>query len=319
MTNESLDAPVNYEGIVLTTIDVVASPIEGNAMRVTFSDTTRGRENDDDAVFLHNIREVNRGEIKGKIMIDFEANKLTPEEARAMINESTKKALFMIHGFATRAGYHLADSLNAIKSNNFVKTLLVPIIWPSQDFSGLEEYRDDQELSKAAGKALQSMIKPMEGLRASIVSHSMGNRALRYMADKRFKFDNIFMVAADVDRNIFDKKYITKGGEDHQHGLKIKSMLRGELGKIHVIYNTGDIKLMQSTCMNVGKRLGGTGVNFKGGWFSDSVHEELKNSIVNVNSREKVNGSHEKMLYEDKTDHNYHYYDNTIKYYDDKA
>ena len=317
MTNESLDAPVNYEGIVLTSIDVVDSPIEGNDMRVTFSDTTKGRENDDDAIFLHNIREVGRSVIKKQIMIDFAADRLTPEEAHAMI---TKKVLFVVHGFATRAGYHLADSLNALKSNKFVKTLLVPIIWPSNDFADYFTYRDDRELSKTAGKALQSMIKPMEGLRASIVSHSMGNRVLRYMADKRFKFDNIFMVAADVNRNIFHKKYITKGsGEYRQHGLKIKSMLRDETGKIHVIYNSGDIRLTQSSIMNFGKRLGATGVDFKGGWFSDSVHEELKDFIVNVNSRKHVDESHEKMLYENKRDHNYHYYDNTIKYYEDNA
>ncbi|GFH55499.1 hypothetical protein CTEN210_11975 [Chaetoceros tenuissimus] len=51
---------VNDGGVILTTIDVTDAPEEGRPNKVTFSDTTKGRNDDDDAVSLHNIREVAR-------------------------------------------------------------------------------------------------------------------------------------------------------------------------------------------------------------------------------------------------------------------
>ena len=48
MTEESMDAKVLYDGVVLTTIDVIPDP--NNSKRVTFNDNTVGALEDKDAV-----------------------------------------------------------------------------------------------------------------------------------------------------------------------------------------------------------------------------------------------------------------------------
>jgi len=321
ITEKDMLDPVNYDGIVLTSIDVVKSPTAESPNRVTFSDLTVGSVEDDDALFIHNIREIKRGEGVGwDTTIDFEADELTLEEACAVIG-SEKKALFVIHGFSSQASFHLADCRHA--GHKFKKTNLIPVIWPSEGKCGLFDYRNDKKLSKGAGKALQSMKGPIQKLgSASIVCHSMGNRVFRNFSDPDINFDNIFMVAADVDGDLFHEGYINGGmfgqnAEWRKHGSNIKGMLSNkDTGKIHVIYNPDDSRMFQSKFMNLGVRLGGAGVNLKPAWFGKTVHEDIKDSIVNVNAQEA------NMLYPEdpgKTDHNYHFHDNTIKYYEEHA
>jgi len=320
MTGESLKAKINYPGVVLTSIDVIPSPTSENPDRVTFSDLTEGTTDDDDSLFIYDIKETRRGKETGwNTKVEFEATKLTPEKALEIVEERHKKALFVIHGFNTQASFHLADCLNA--KEKFTKVHLIPVIWPSEGQGGYCDYRSDRAFSRSAGKALQSIKGPIKKMgknfRASIVSHSMGNRVFRNFSDPEMNFDNIFMVAADVERDIFHEGYINGGNEEwRKHGLAIKSMLTTDKGKIHVIYNPSDSRMFQSMIMSLGKRLGGAGVNFKPAWFGKTVHPELKDHIVNVNALEKD------FMYPEapgKTDHNYHFHDNVCKYYDEHA
>ena len=212
MTEESMDAKVLYDGVVLTTIDVIPDP--NNSKRVTFNDNTVGALEDKDAVFLCNICEISR-EGKGyAVEVEFEADLLTTEEAIAKLKLETsdkqKKALFVVHGFNTNASFHLADCLCA--KDRFTKTHLIPVIWPSEGKGGLSYY-DDRDFSKSAGQALQSMKEPLKDLRnnginSSVVCHSMGNCVFRNFSDPDINFDNIFMVAADVPCTLFSEKYI---------------------------------------------------------------------------------------------------------------
>lgn len=327
MTEDSMNAEVVYDGIILTSIDVKASPTDENPKRVTFSDKTNGSTDDDDAVFLCDIKEIDReGEGYGTL-VDFEATVLTPSEAIAMIEEQKdesgqpKKALFCIHGFNTSASFHLADCLFA--KPKFTKVQLIPVIWPSEGKGSFSKYREDRSYSAAAGKALQSMKGPLNSLNCgtSIVCHSMGNRVFRSFSDSEIDFDNIFMVAADVDNDIFHQGYIDGGDEEwRKHGLNIKGMLKDPTaGKIHVIYNAADVKLIQSSVMNLGTRLGAGGVNFQKRFMKDVVHKDLASCIVNVNASIDEGEVHNKMLYGKRNDHNYHFHNNTIKYYDDNA
>lgn len=327
VTEESMKTKVVYDGVVLTSIDVNSSPTDENPQRVTFSDKTVGSTTDTDAVFLCNIQEIAReGEGYGTL-IDFEATVLTPSEAIAMIEEEIeegmrKKALFCIHGFNTSASFHLVDCLFAMPK--FVKTCLIPVIWPSEGRGSYFKYREDRTYSSAAGKALQSMKDPLNKLNgASIICHSMGNRVFRSLCDPDLNFDNIFMVAADVENDLFHQKYIDKGTDEksafRKHGLNIKGMLKDPTkGKIHVIYNESDSRMIQSTIMNIGPRLGGTGVYMEKKFMMDVVHEDLKTCIVNVNASEDGD-NHKRMLYDSRSDHNYHFHVNTIKYYEENA
>jgi len=315
-TTEYMSAKVNYDKVVLTTIDVVSAPTEENPKRVTFSDLSQSKKNDDDAIFIHNIREVSRGPGVGwDTKVDFEADSLTYSEALEIVdnNSAGKKVLFVIHGFGTEGSFHLVDCKNVTTHYDFTKIYIIPVIWPSLGSSGIFDYFDDRKYSREAGRALKSIKKPIEGFTASIAMHSMGNRVFRYMADSDFNFDNIFLVAADVDRDIFDENYISGRGEEHQHGLSIKSCLKDETGKIHVIYNKKDSKLFQSKFFNFKRRLGATPLDVE-----KSVHKDLKDVLVNIDaSNDGI--SHKKMLYENAKEHNYHFFTETAKYYDENA
>ena len=103
MTEKSMDEKVVYDGLVLTSIDVVPDP--DNPKRVTFNDNTIGCVDDKDAVFLCNVREISR-EGKGyAVEVEFEADLLTVEEVVARLklkaSDQNKKALFVMHGFNT--------------------------------------------------------------------------------------------------------------------------------------------------------------------------------------------------------------------------
>lgn len=323
ITKAMMDNTVNYEGVVLTSIDVVASPTDENPKRVTFSDSTGAALDDKDSVFLCNIKEISRGKGKGwDVSVDFEATVLTPLEAHAMLsskieaNEEKEKVLFVIHGFNTNASFHLADC--SLAKPKFVKTHIIPIIWPSEGKGSYFKYREDRSFSKVAGNALKSMKGPLQkfrdmGLRSSIVAHSMGNRVLRNFSDPEIKFDNIFMVAADVEVDIFYQKYI----ESNEDGLNIKKMLTDETtGKIHVLYNSKDGRMFQSMIMNLGKRLGGAPLYFgEKKFMQDTIHDDLKNNIVDID----VASSENRMLYDGNSEHNYHFFDKVVQYYDEHA
>ena len=285
----------HYDGLILTSIDVKKAPIEGHPNRVTFSEATPGKKDDTTAVLLHKIKCLKDG---GKGKKEFEAEELTPRNAQQLINnESTdekerkssffrpknRKALFCVHGFNVQP----SDQMQNLKTTEqqFKKFALIPVIWPSK--GGALNYWTDRVSSAAAGRAFQSLSDSAKHFKnKSLLCHSLGNRVLRNFAMKRFKFDNIFMVAADVERQLFHDNYIngSSGPEDEREdGLDIFSMLSKEggkiKGKIHVLHNRFDYALTGSAITKFGltNRLGFYGVNFGDKWFAGGkVHPKFR-------------------------------------------
>ena len=75
----------------------------------------------------------------------------------------------------------------------------------------------------------------------------MGNRVLKYFANEANSlFDNIFMVASDVNSDLFNKKYIDGGNQEwRKDGVRMTDMLtKGKGGKIHVVHNKNDPSLL---------------------------------------------------------------------------
>ncbi len=84
----------------------------------------------------------------------------------------------------------------------------------------------------------------------SVMCHSMGNFVLKKFAPDdpakvRFKFHNIYMVAADVRSTTFDKDEVTGDGAD------ILSIC-GK--KVHVLWNWWDLALLGRRALNSGRR-----------------------------------------------------------------
>lgn len=190
---------ITYNGLVLTSIDVKPSPNkEGYVM---FSGGKKGRADDDTATFLTDVKEIDEKDEAGERM--FEAKKLTVKEAKAIINETSGedgkcKPLFCVHGYNTSPRDHLKtfnDSVNG-KFKKDKKFKPVPVIWPTQET--LDDYKGDRDHSATgAGRAFKTLKRGVDSFPSkSLLCHSMGNYVLRHAADAKFRFDNIFMVAA---------------------------------------------------------------------------------------------------------------------------
>lgn len=240
-----------YKGLALTSIDVVetgrTSEGEEKNPLVQFDGTIAGKADDKDSTFIKNIKEV-KNKDGNKVL---EAEKLTVKQAKKIINEGCEdrhgKPLFCLHGFNVQPSGHLKTVKNAQDLFNKGKFMLVPVMWPSE--GGVKNYGNDRETTPGAGNGLKSLKDKIDCFPSkSLLAHSMGNRVLRYAADAKFKFDNIFMVAADVQHDIFNEDYINSGNKSDPNrrelqGLTICKMLnRG--GKVYALVNGADFALV---------------------------------------------------------------------------
>mmetsp|Transcript_19485 Transcript_19485/g.24535 ORF Transcript_19485/g.24535 Transcript_19485/m.24535 type:complete len:318 (-) Transcript_19485:173-1126(-) len=285
-----------YESIVLTSIDVEDSPTPDSPNRVVFSASTPGSRDDTTATFIHKVKDVANddgsppsGLLEAVKLLPGEVQKVIDGESSDEIERSTskkdedvhRKILFSVHGFAGDPRGYLLQ----IKwvEERFQKFKLIPVLWPSAGM--MVGYFRDRALSKAAGKAFQSIAAPTEGFSKSILCHSMGNRVLRNFANSEHKFENIFMVAPDVDGKMFNQSYIEGGKQEwRKDGMRIKDMLApNKGGKIHILYNKNDSDLLLSTIINMKSRLGREGVSVDGCCCSgDKLHDDVESSINTV-------------------------------------
>ena len=186
MAPETMKMKVNYEGVILTNIDVIDAPEEGRPNKVTFSDTSKGRNDEGNAVFLHNIREVARTCKEWKTQVYYEADKLTVENAKALLTGNTsKEALFVIHGFNTLVSFHLLDCKFA--NEKAKKVYIVPICWSSEENKSPFEYFKDKGHNRAPDFALKKAVAgPMKELLhgdddPSILCHSSEYICISYL------------------------------------------------------------------------------------------------------------------------------------------
>jgi esterase/lipase superfamily enzyme len=300
-----LAAKLAYPGIVMTSIDVKYIDENSNPKRVEFSGRIKGNEEDTDAIILKNIVQVR---MEGNSPI-FQADEVSVRELKASI----KKPLLCIHGFNVQPEDHLATCKEA--RGKFKNFDLLPVIWPST--GGLTQYFGDRGASKGAGVAFTKDLEKYAGMfpRKSLLAHSMGNRVLRFSANEKFKFDNIFMVAADVNNKMFDEDYINtkkrNPEEDmrREDGLKLAKMLRHSNSKIYVLHNWQDFALTGSSAVKLGTgRLGASGVP-----DMNKVHPDIKGKIKNINAGRKwLNWSL------DFAAHSYQFIDKAIDFYDEQ-
>ena len=170
-----------------------------------------------------------------------------------------------------------------------VLVVVIPVLWPSlpdsQDLIGFDPnlvqmiYDGDQnEGAVGAAKAFANLSTVLNQFPSkSVMTHSMGNRVLRLaaqnMADagEGFAFDNIFMVAADVDNDIFDA-----GNENRSN---IRSMLAKDddgkpKEKVYIVHSTKDWAFqISSTFKGNKKRLGLDGYTVD----ADNVLNDVQN------------------------------------------
>lgn len=149
------------------------------------------------------------------------------------------------------------------------------------------KYDEEQKITKAAGAALATLseLGADSDVNIALMCHSMGNRFLFSFASQQNinpgkKFDQIFMVAADVWEEVFNKGAIEKTyrhNEWEDAGLKVVRMLK-EGGKVHCIHYKHDLALKGSVAENWRTRLGSYGIQSQN--KRGKVHHECKPFIV---------------------------------------
>ncbi len=246
----------------------------------------------------------------------FEGDELTLEEVKRRMppSENIHPSL-CIHGASIApekiiAQCHDANqryTKSASEEGQNLKLKFIPVIWPAED--SLKRYFVDRHKNSVGGKAFKALEEiAAEFPTKSLMAHSMGNRVLRYFASPAFKFDNIFLVAADVNHRLFNKKYIDKKDYDHcrcKDGLRIHSMLQNDNSKICVLYHKKDCALIFSNAIKffTAPRLGKRGVK------ESDLHPKFKGKdiIKNVDFSDRVSTKF--------SNHNYQFSDEAIDFY----
>ena len=183
----------------------------------------------------------------------------------ALIDRDSYSLLLFVHGFNTRFEDALIRSaqLSTDLSRRDVFDVGVPTLfsWPSAGNVSLEDYQGDRDRSLASAAYLEQFLELLTANadvdRINIVAHSMGNRVLT-QALEDFAADylethgesgiefRIILVAADVDREIFDA---TAGIIDNMRA------------NITIYTSDADKALQVSNIVNQKMRLGDTDTN----------------------------------------------------------
>jgi esterase/lipase superfamily enzyme len=183
------------------------------------------------------------------------SSKKEMETAVEALKPFDKHYLFYIHGFNNTpadvfkscATYHTAHS----------DRIVIPVIWANEgDIMGYPE--DKGKNAKEAAYAFAPLVGISNAFpQRSLVCHSMGNYVLQLTARKLadtegLSFQNVFMVAADVDERLFDKKKNENDDIKRNDGLSILKLVTDEK-KVHVMYSTIDKALKARKWANLGE------------------------------------------------------------------
>lgn len=310
---------ITYDGLVLTSIDVVSKATTEHPNRVTFNGGIEGKAEDTTATFLINVRQVNYSGIPGRR--DFEADTVTVEEAIATINEAASdgdgKPLFCIHGFGVEPGDHLRECGKHAQKFDKGKNYLVPVIWPNS----MAYNKNMNTVVGGVANALALIKEKVDVFPGkSLMAHSLGNYIVSIMANSKLQFDNIFMVAPDVRYDIFHKKVIESGKKGAENGLNIFRSLSEnsdgtKRGKVYVFANRSDRVLQLSSWKHWRTRLGqvGSGQGRTIWGFRSKprlTHPEIRGSVETIIVTSKLKKAAE---------HGYQFDDFAIKLYQEKC
>ena len=214
-----------------------------------------------------------------------------------------EKVLLYMHGFNVPP----KDVFKGCKYyTDKYKREVIPLLWVNE--KSPFTYRRDRVLhSPSAAEAFRDKLEVAKNIKKSLLCHSMGNYVLR-LAARTFTgpkpFEHIFMVAADVDHDIFDASQNNHSNPTENDGLEIMGMAEK---KVHVLHSWKDVAMMVRPRLKRG--LGARG-------FRDTEKHPLHKSIKDGGRLVKHDCSgfsHEKDLLKN---HGYQFNDDAIEYYE---
>jgi hypothetical protein len=340
--------PYKFKSLIVTTYKIKSE--EGKTFddlnygdKVTFEESS---PNGAQAVFVKGIESLDG---KGK---SFRAD-FVPQERAAKytelfkeLNQTNKKTspLFCVHGFNVQPDDVLENMSKAyVRFNVALNYFPIPVVWPCNTEG---DYTTDQDMpSLGAGLHLNALVRGIDDNlfpRKSLLMHSMGNHVIFDGAcgtkdDKNkvinsppeIQFENIFMVAADLPKDIFWKepydydgmlwdgeRYKRIYGQKKQKASNFFGMLqtvgtgadKKPKGKIYVVHQPLDKALLGSATTNNEQRLGSYGYMKDG---ADKIRDEFKGYLENYNIRKDLPWYGDDPLY----GHSYQFEKVAIQYY----
>jgi len=312
----------------------------------------------------------------------YTADVLELNDAKKILQEERDKRngakpLFCVHGFNVPTDNMFeeidkAEKLFSTLGESKDRYFPIPVLWSTEGHPLY--YHDDKELAHKAAVGLKKLFINLKEIGSdvpkSLLCHSMGNRVLCYAADGEFdpgdtddhitynadklaaayagvNFENIFMVAADIDYDIFNKdpkemkdrplikRLIQKKrnpllgkGEMAKNIYKMLKNKKGgdeKVGKIHVLHNKHDRALKASYLANMmTTRLGKHGYMKKlrfFGIFQDKQepNEKYHVAIENKNCQYEKDKDSPNLKEIDSFQHSYHFKKWAIAYYNNKC
>jgi len=181
------------------------------------------------------------------------------------------RSLLCLHGFDMQPIFKWLETCATCTGQLSV----VPVIWPRADRKLLRNALDRKAVTPEAANAFDPLLTAVENVRKSILCHSTGNFVLKAMATQGHArtFDDIFMVAADVERDLFDASNNRSHSMNENHGLNIANMVRN---KVHVLHSKRDMTMIFRRLLKGGKKaLGEDGVD------RDKLEPALSNKVAN--------------------------------------
>ncbi len=218
-------APVNYDGLIVTTIrlyrennpeiEIQETLKTGDKVIFNEMDGNEGSK----AVFLKDIKQDTSGSNVPSYRV-FKATYVSPEDAAKIANEGFGEGgcspFFFVHGFNNEPGYTLGEMMvTAMERFSKEKVFYpIPVIWPNYGSRLGYKYPDQAQYSLEAGANLKKLFDYIpQGIfpKKTLMCHSMGNHVIFNGAcgvnlpmfpdgppgpAPGIEFDNIFMVAA---------------------------------------------------------------------------------------------------------------------------
>ena len=185
---------LTYDDVALVTLDIVESPKRGAPNRITFKeDSVIDQINIGTATFVRNIKRI-RDRSRGPRSYMYEAEKLTPNSVRRIINQNEKtQILLSMHGFMSTPTTHLRKCHKA--RNKFSKFELIPVLWSSESYRQTPLIWKDNKRAPYLKLTMETIEDVTRSFKKSLLVASTGCRVLRQIATHSFNFEHIFMVA----------------------------------------------------------------------------------------------------------------------------
>lgn len=283
----------------MTTIDVVekadiedVSTFGPGAKYVEFDGKIKHKTKDGDVAFLLQVKQK---EEKDDTVV-FQAIKVSLEIFREKLMAENKKLLACVHGFQVEPEDWLEECAK-IQNSELFEHKVIPVIWPSVGAAGFDvsiKYDREQTIAYEAGAALAPIAELGMDSHLSLMCHSMGNRVLlsyvQHNASIDQKFENVFMVAADVWEEVFNTRVIKNTWFQppwnywnlwEDTGLKLTRMLK-DGGKVHIASYPNDMALIGSEYWeNWRRRLGRFGKKGQ----RDRIHKECVDKLEDFDTQ----------------------------------